>query len=138
MSAYIVSNAHIRELAVYFVLSQHYGPHVPYYQDLIEAQHKARILAEGNLASTQARYTHTVGDDDWPLPMPEIELHHLQQPKVTNPLDIIRMAHCLDYQSCEVEDWEDTNAWKLIMRIIARAAGKLPGYDTATRDYDGE
>jgi hypothetical protein len=49
----------------------------------------------------------------------------------TPPVQIIKAAHCLDYQSCETDDWETTLAYKILQTIISAACHNLPGYDDA-------
>ena len=49
---------------------------------------------------------------------------------VSNPLQIIKLANSLDYQSCEDSDyWEHSKAKSLNDAIIASCIRQLPGYE---------
>jgi hypothetical protein len=50
------------------------------------------------------------------------------------PLDgvtVLKQINCLDYQSCESEEWEQTLAWRILDGITAATVRKLPGYENA-------
>ena len=52
------------------------------------------------------------------------------------PVEALKCAHCLEYQSCETEDYQDTAAYLLLQRICDAAVKlgadrKAPGYDSA-------
>lgn len=47
------------------------------------------------------------------------------------PIAVIKLAQCLDYQSCETDDWETTQACRILKNIISKAIECLPGYDDA-------
>lgn len=46
-------------------------------------------------------------------------------------LDIVKIAHCLEYQSCEHPDWETSWARDFLKRVVDTAIHELPGYDDA-------
>ena len=46
-------------------------------------------------------------------------------------VDIIKLCHCLAYQSCEHDDWEASWAKRFLDRVISAATRKLQGYDAA-------
>jgi hypothetical protein len=46
-------------------------------------------------------------------------------------VEIIKSAHCFAYQACETNDWEGSEAHRVITRIIDRAVHDVPGYDDA-------
>ena len=46
-------------------------------------------------------------------------------------MDIIKLCHCLSYQSCERDDWETSWAKRFLDRVIDAAIRLLPGYDDA-------
>lgn len=48
-----------------------------------------------------------------------------------SPAAIIKLCDCLDYQSCEVDGWEDTDAAKIISTIRNTAVVNVPGYSDA-------
>jgi hypothetical protein len=57
--------------------------------------------------------------------------HYVLHPPKLGNVDILKMAHCLDYQSCEIDGWEKTLAFRQLERIKYAAVSSLPGYDDA-------
>lgn len=51
-----------------------------------------------------------------------------------SPVAILKMASCIEYQSCETEDWLDTVAYNILQRARAKAIRRLPGYESAPRE----
>lgn len=47
------------------------------------------------------------------------------------PVQIIKACHCLAYQSCETDDWDETEAAAILRGIEESAVRSLPGYDAA-------
>jgi hypothetical protein len=52
-------------------------------------------------------------------------------PRPRSPVQIIKAVHCLDYQSCETEDWETTLAWRICQALLSSTTARLPGYEAA-------
>jgi hypothetical protein len=48
-----------------------------------------------------------------------------------DPVVAIKQVHCLDYQSCEHDGWEKSQAFKFGHRLISILASSLPGYEAA-------
>ncbi len=48
-----------------------------------------------------------------------------------DPVQVIKSAHCLDYQSCELDDWKKTEAYAFCEQLIRAACDRLEGYDAA-------
>ena len=48
-----------------------------------------------------------------------------------NPVQIIKACHCLNYQSCECPDYNESEAKRIIDTIKTIAICNLPGYDEA-------
>lgn len=46
-------------------------------------------------------------------------------------VDIIKLCHCLAYQSCEHDRWETSWAKRFLDRVIGAAVRMLPDYDDA-------
>jgi hypothetical protein len=46
-------------------------------------------------------------------------------------LDVIKLAHCLEYQSCEHPEWETSWARAFLQSVVDAAVRELPGYDDA-------
>jgi len=47
------------------------------------------------------------------------------------PIDILKACDCLEYQSCETEDYRETSAYKVLELIRGSAISLLPGYEDA-------
>jgi hypothetical protein len=47
------------------------------------------------------------------------------------PVEIIKLCHCLAYQCCEPDDWDETPSASLLKAIESKATSKLPGYESA-------
>ena len=138
MSAYVCSNAHIKALAIFAVRKSHGSMLVDpcyvdgakdldgKYEEVIATRYAAILLAE-NVRSVRARYADDIGDYE------EIEISKSEvlMPKAFTPVTILKLCNCLAYQSCETEDWETTNAYKLLQQIKDAAIRLLPGYEQA-------
>ena len=49
--------------------------------------------------------------------------------RTLHAVDIIKICHCLAYQSCEHDDWEASWSKSFLDRVIDAATRALPGYD---------
>lgn len=131
MSAYVCSKAHIKALAI-FAESKIEPWYVDGAKDLsrdsseVATRYAAILLAE-NVRSIRARYADDVGDYE------EIQISNSEvlMPKALGAVTILKLCNCLAYQSCETDDWETTNAYKLLQQIKDAAIRVLPGYEDA-------
>lgn len=114
MSAFIVSDEHIASLVSFAVANNTIT------SDL--AQISATVLLDANITSVNVRYKEntTATIDYWSTPK-----------KFLTPVQAIKAAKCLDYQSCEFDGYESSTAKKLINQIINSALYKLDGYNEA-------
>ena len=46
-------------------------------------------------------------------------------------VQVLKAVACLDYQSCETDDWKETEARAFCQALKAHAIDTLPGYDDA-------
>ncbi len=112
------------------------------------AQRIAKGLARENIRSVKHRYPD---DKDGERPGPclldaEIEeaaalyaAHFFVNPNYVTglrPVTILKLSQCVDYQSCETNDWKDTLAWRQLDRINCKAISDLPGYESADWSYE--
>lgn len=51
------------------------------------------------------------------------------------PVEILKMCDCLEYQSCETKDWPASVAHRLLNAIRRAAVRALPGYEDAPWDF---
>jgi hypothetical protein len=87
----------------------------------------AIMLGSANAASIKARYP------DNPRMIIDLSLYLKEcsekakrvLPPVYDPVSIINMIRCLDYQSCEVSKWQETNAYWILQMIKNHALMKL-------------
>lgn len=156
MSAYLCSFATFDALAQ---ASQHYGvqvylPNLPLpLQREIQAQYDyairgytldlkglgeqdvGQILWAENWRSLNARYPDTpTNRADTPGIIAEVAKdyrYHAPHSDMLSPLQIIKACHCLNYQSCESDDYEQTLAFHILEAIERAAVRKIPGYDDA-------
>jgi len=114
MSAFIVSNEHIASLVSFAVANNAFTA------DL--AQTAATTLLDANITSVNVRYNekNTATIDYASTPK-----------KLLTPVQAIKAAKCLDYQSCEFDGYESSTAKKVINQIINSALYKLDGYNEA-------
>jgi|SRR3990167_5335284 len=100
----------------------------------------AEVLYQENLRSVMARYPSDRRDNlPGPINRPE-HITVLANDRTLaayrlSPIAILKMCDCLEYQSCETEDYRQTVAFKLLDAIRGAAIHALPGYDDAPWDY---
>jgi hypothetical protein len=130
MSAFIVSHAHINALvsAMLDARMSYWTGQDRVYVTRANAEEVGRILLAENVRSVTHRYGGRL-DDDEQNAAALYRFAYAGRPR--SPVQLIKAVHCLDYQSCETEDWESSIAWRICQAILANATTKLPGYETA-------
>lgn len=158
MSAFICMPEHFKVLAIFAVARANYGrPRVdPVYLKyrhaaLVEAEkylddearlasYYADVLYQENIRSVRHRYPSDTWDS---LPGPCVKplrlivdsSDFLDQRLRVSSINILSMLNCLDYQSCEPEDWTSTTAHALLQAIKYAAIRVLPGYGDAVWEF---
>jgi hypothetical protein len=122
MSAYVVSDLHINTLVSWAAKNKVcvYSPH-----QIAIAEEPARvagILYTANVESVNHRYS----EDDV-----SIGFTFKLVTKQPDALTIIKLCHCLAYQSNEVPEYDRTIGAAIISAIQDKAIRALPGYDDA-------
>lgn len=146
MSAYICDPSHFGILAAYAVKERCVIREFEVMGDpVLVAQTVARNLAKENIRSVAYRYPR---DTDGNRPGPclkdaEIEeaaaiyaAYFLANPHHLPAVQILKLVNCLDYQSCETEDWKQTVAFKQLEWITHDAIRNLPGYEDAMWSFE--
>jgi hypothetical protein len=155
MSAFVCDPEHIKQLSIFAIRRRHSTRNVePYYvftgeyaQLLAQKPENelstayADLLYQENIKSVSARYPGNTLDT---LPGPCEKPEHLavtvgdifNSPSI-QPVAILKMCDCLEYQSCETSDYRESPAFTLLDRIRAAAIRQLPGYDDAPWEYTG-
>ena len=128
MSAFVCMPEHIGLVAAAATIK--YGTSVR------SARVLAAILAQENINSVAYRYPDTTGQGDRPGPFLTdaqlIEAARLYADKYAaayplniNARDILNMVQCLDYQSCEHPEWNETEACAQLSRLNNTLTSKL-------------
>lgn len=86
-----------------------------------------QMLWGENHRSVNARYQE---DDIEPL------YEYAPLPGVVNPVVVLKAIDCYEYQTCEHEDWEASEAHKFCETLRGKMIGWLPGYDDAPWGID--
>lgn len=132
MSAYQVSDYHINVLITWAAHNFKRGKISYYWQGkhryiTDEAKRCASVLFAQNVRSVNYRYNDSEPAHGF--------IYRTEHARIT-PVQIIKACHCLEYQSCETPDWQDTEAHAIIKAIIAAAVRQLDGYDEADWSLD--
>src|ERR1051325_11534357 len=125
MSAFIVSDEHLNYLVSFGVrhrVSWWNGKERPQIQG--NEQFVFNTLFRANVESVNARY-----DENLP-PMPSKFAYRHN----TTPIQTLKACDCFDYQACEVEDYDRTEAAAIVDAIRSAAIHALPGYSEAEWD----
>ena len=147
MSAFICSSLHIKTIAVYATEKNidSYGGYALRNvdgngRDLSDATTVTQILMEENIKSVCYRYREEIKNYN----------AYMEQTKVTNkeaaligmrafsPVEVLKLIHCLDYQSCEHPDWRESLAYRILRAFERSLLRRLPGYDAAPWSIDDD
>lgn len=133
MSAYMVSDKHISAMlaaANPSYWAKNHGRFMHYHgqwKEYDSNQALGQILASQNRRSVNHRYAE--GE-----PIPEFQFEgSIPAPE---PVQLIKLCDCYEYQSCETDDWNKTEAHAISQALRECAIRSLPGYDEAAWDYD--
>jgi hypothetical protein len=119
MSAFIVSYNHINTICNY--INRHQILHKFVTQD--EAEAIGRLWMAENVKSVNNRYSE---DDIEPLYcFSRIDVSHI------TPIQFIKLLDCLEYQSCEHDDYRESEAYIMLSRYRYGAIGMIEGYQSA-------
>jgi hypothetical protein len=94
-----------------------------------------QMLQDENVRSVSTRYeddklTNLPGTGaDWVIP------YHFNWIDGLSAVRALKLIDCYDYQSCESEDWKQTEAYAFCDALRQRLIGCLDGYDSADWEY---
>lgn len=128
MSAFICSQQMISNLIRFEVVKNRFTPTVhdgvrTYNLTLTnDCTDLGQLLLTANFDSVNYRYREAE-----PCPV------FVYQPKVVAHSVVQQIKHlrCLDYQCCEVPDWDKSRAYRAICSLLFSAVNYLPGFDEA-------
>lgn len=89
----------------------------------------AAILRHQNVRSIQARYP-----SDWSTMLPDTPAPYTFRRVnrgLIDPATVLKSCACLEYQSCESDDYRDTLAYAVLEGIRSAAIHALTGYEEA-------
>lgn len=102
----------------------------------------AVILARENVRSVAYRYPDDapgqrpgpcgMSDDTEYLLLCSQRARYLRAAEGVSPVEVLKAASCLEYQSCEHPEFRDSFAFLILERIRSAAVSELPGYDAAS------
>lgn len=116
MSAFICSDLHINTIVTWAVENQA----LPY--DITPEAAAAALYSE-NVKSVNYRYNERTKRTGFVYTPVDIGGR--------TAAEIVKLCHCLDYQSCEHKGWPRSKAKHILNCIIDRAVTRLPGYGQA-------
>lgn len=123
MSCFIVSDAHISALAAFVIRSEilTWNPTtgLPY-----RPQEIGDMFHAENVKSWNARYPKDATEPSFHL----VERAYLA-PRTL--VQILRAIECFEYQSCDHDEWPESDVAKLCQRMRIKAIQLLPGYSDA-------
>jgi hypothetical protein len=126
MSAFIVSEKHIQAIVnyavfkikdVYFANGGKLDLRTPEDRNRL-----GQILWDANVESVNYRYTDN---------QPYHKFEFRPTSEIMSPVQMIKALRCLNYQSCEIDDWNNRTACRLIESLILGTVRFLPGYEEA-------
>jgi hypothetical protein len=130
MSAFFVGTTHVNALLSYLQANSRHTE--------AELTEMGKTLLRENVRSLETRYpSHT-----WEAARHDAEefkfkcIGHRKLSKLT-AMDIISMCGCFDYQACETDDYEFTEASTIIDKIRRAAFYDLPRGDNLVYHYAG-
>ena len=138
MSAYLVDSEHIAQI-IYWAKQpgKDTGGYNLYTKWELPrtAGGMAKCLANANIDSIKARYADAMGYSADDFAAYKLELFDklvkpggiakTMKPSMLSAADIWNMCQCLSYQSCEVDNWIETDAYWLIHNIQSQAAREM-------------
>lgn len=144
--AYEPSN--MRELVPYEGATANYQPMTP--------DEFGDMLMRENVRSVMDRYPDTLDGGDVPGPTDEFWRAPYRYPDAVKPMvpgmaaivvaahpdiaanvrhltsvEALKCIHCLEYQSCEHDEWETSEAKSALDTLAREIVGRLPGYSAA-------
>ena len=126
MSAYIVSDKHISAMLTLVSGPEYHGEPKTYYWDCEIISFADNIMAIGqklldeNYKSVNARYNRNETPHTFSF-----------EPVEMKPIEIVRLCHCYNYQTCEHDGWDGSEAEEISRQIEHYAIKNVPGYEDA-------
>lgn len=126
MSAFQVSNKHIDAMVAARQLLK--AGHFAVAPNLSDDEF-GRLLIRENMASLAARYRD-------PIDEAEIAAYTYTPCRLPMVVALIKAVHCYQYQACEHEGWEKSDAAGYCREMLDGLSRQLPGYNDAPWGID--
>lgn len=120
MSAFLVSRNHINLL----INADRESSRSPVDEE--ECNRRGAVLWDENWRSLEARYEDPSAD--WAR---ETYAYSRIWPRHWNPVEVLKAIACYEYQSCEHDAWEGSEARRFCAVLRDRMISELPGYEAA-------
>ena len=122
MSAYLVSHKHIDAILTGYASMKY----VPASHAAVEAlTARGKVLLAENVRSVAHRYS------ELPETSHATEYVFKEYSKKLTPVTLLKLCDCLEYQSCETDDYFSTDAYSSLNILRSNFIAALPGYDDA-------
>jgi len=128
MSAFIVNKKHIDYIMTAYQNSENQysnNSDKPNYTNA-QAEQDGQMLWNENFLSVNVRYNET---DHAPV----YKFERINE-KI-NYLQALNFVHCLDYQACETNDYNESKAYKLLLKMAWNLTCMIPKYDGLQWEY---
>jgi hypothetical protein len=126
MSAFVCTDAHINAIATFAALHNVYINHgITHLQGAADAETIAGLLYTANVESVNTRYSK---DDD----SSTFKFVRVTKGEYLEPVQIMKLCICFDYQACEVENYEMSIACAITSAVVKDAARQLTAYRSAS------
>lgn len=152
MSAFVCGQDHFKALAIFATTRRHGSLRVdPRYVDGLESVDPqvcqdelacvyADVLYRENVRSCFVRYPREdldslPGEFEKPDTVTVTHGDIVRAAYRLPAVSILKMCDCLEYQSCESDNWRETVAYRLLNSIRRAAIRELVGYDDAPWDF---
>ena len=146
MSAYVVDLNHINYLInAALEVGEGYQTFSFYHKDTSgilqhyelttdSASEYGQMLLDENIRSVSHRY----GNDDGipeqlpgPIDQTEVYIYNWNHYDGYRPVQVFKAIRCLNYQSCEHNSWEDSQAFAFLDALTIATISRIQGYDSA-------
>jgi hypothetical protein len=135
MSCYVVSNIHISAILRYAAEARltlypaARGGEPWRAASVTVRQELGEMIQSLNVDAMRERYPDSFAEES-------VRLFLLEKAAPRAPVEVIKLIDGLTYQLCGLEDWDTTDAGRILLNIRDHAITKLPGYSEAQWSLD--
>lgn len=145
MSAFVVEKSHINAMIqAGLAAGRQYNSNLHWHHkgEWKELTHNnadaiGQMLLDENIKGVSCRYSDSDitdlpgrNDADYLLPF-----SHSPLSKVPKPIEAIKITNCYSYQTCELDEWETSEARAFCKALVSETTSMLPGYEEAPWEW---